>query len=270
MQTTPCEDFSLKDTMESGQFFYFYREENSYIIIERDNIFKVQQIDNLLYFKGTTEEKIRDFFQLDFNLNELYHPKLDAHAHLTLTTHRGLRLINQDLWQCIVGFVCSSAANIEKIKTNCRLIAHYFGEKIEFEGKSYYLFPNPGQINDITKLQLAKTGYRAQYIYAINKIVNQNPKLLEEIKQANQHQAMELLTTLPGIGTKIANCIVLFSLKHYEAFPIDTWVKKIFEKYYIGEKTTIKQIEHHIENAFPKGTYRGYTQQYLFHYERNL
>jgi len=102
----------------------------------------------------------------------------------------------------------------------------------------------------------------------INNIIKNSPKLLEEIKTLNYKDAKESLMTLPGIGSKVADCICLFSLNHTEAFPIDTWVKQVIETLYLKrEAKNIKEIETFIEKNFK--TNKGLKQQYLFHYARN-
>lgn len=266
-----CKDFNLEHTLNSGQFFYFIEENQSYIIITQKNIFRVKQVDNILYYSGVDEKTIRNFFQLDFDMTCLYHSKIHPQIQLSLEKYWGLRIIKQDLWQTIVGFVCSAAANIDKIKTNIRLISEFFGEKVEFEGKIYYLFPKPGSLVDEEKLKQAKTGYRAKYLYEINNIVLQNPNILKEIEESNPQKSIELLKEFPGIGSKVADCIALFSLQNYECFPVDTWIAKIMLKYFLPQDNlSAKQIEKEIDNHFPKGKFRGIHQQYLFHYERNL
>lgn len=265
-----CKDFNLEHTLNSGQFFYFIKEEDSYVILTQKKIFRVKQVKDVLYYSGVDEKTIRNFFQLDFDLNSLYYTTIHSQTQLALETYWGLRIIKQDLWQTIVGFVCSAAANIDKIKTNIRMISEFFGKKVDFEGKTYYLFPEPGSLVDEDKLKQAKTGYRSKYLYEINNMICKNPHLLREIEESSPQRALELLKEFPGVGTKVADCIALFSLQNYECFPVDTWIAKIMIKYFLPQDTlSPKQIEKEIENYFPKGIFRGIHQQYLFHYERN-
>lgn len=271
MNVTPCENFSLEHTINSGQFFYYFKEGDSYVIITRNQIFRVKQIKDNLYYSGVDENTIRTFFQLDFDLNALYYENIPSQLEIAVKKYWGLRIIKQDLWQTIVGFVCSAAANIEKIKTNIQLISRVFGEKVVFEGKIYYLFPELGTLIDEEKLKEAKTGYRSKYLFKINQEILKNPSLLEEIGLSEEAEALSLLQTLPGVGSKVANCIALFSLQNYECFPVDTWIAKIMNNYFLLESNlSPKQIEKKIDDFFPKGNYRGIHQQYLFHYERNL
>ena len=149
-----------------------------------------------------------------------------------------------------------------------RLICEFFGERKKFKGQEYLTFPKQGNIDDMDKLVSAKTGYRAKYIYEINRIVKENPKILDEIEQMNYIDSKKKLMEFPGIGSKVADCICLFALGHEDAFPIDTWVKQVIEKLYLKRETkNMKEIEQFIEKKF--SGHRGLKQQYLFHYMRN-
>lgn len=266
-------DFSLEHTLDSGQFFmYEYNiEDNFYYVVDLGNIFKVKQdIDTqTLIYDGIEEKRLIEFFSLDINLKDFTLDFSDKHLLLALEKYWGLRLLRQDLWQCMIGFVCSSASNIPKIKKNLRLISQFFGEEYAIDDKIFYTFPSPGSINNLEKLIDAKTGYRAKYIFEINNIVKQNPSLLDEIKSMEYIDAKKELMKLPGIGSKVADCICLFGLGHKEAFPIDTWVIQIIEKLYLKRKAkNLKEIENFIKDFFQG--HRGLKQQYLFHYMRNL
>lgn len=268
MKQILTKDFSLEHTIENGQFFTYEKNNLHYYIIHKEIIFKVKQEDNILFYDNIKQEELINFFNLNLDLKSALKQIEDKPLLLAIEKYWGLRLINQDLWQCIISFICSSASNISKIKKNLNLISKTFGQKINYDNKIFYTFPKAGKIDNLEKLKLAKTGYRAKYIYETNNIIKQNPKLLEEIKNSNYKQAKQLLMTLPGIGSKVADCICLFSLAHQEAFPIDTWIKQILEKLYLENQTkTIKQLEHFIEKQFKEN--KGLKQQYLFHYARN-
>ena len=261
MNELKISDFSLEHTLNSGQFFlYTLNEKNFYEIIHSDNKFKIRQKGNTLIYEGINEKDLIHFFSLDVDLNKLTNNFNDEYLLIALEKYWGLRLIRQDLWQCLIGFVCSSASNIPKIKTNLKLMIKEFSDD--------ETFPKPSQLNNLEKLKKCKTGYRAKYIYEINNIVKENPNLLEEIKKQDYKNSKELLMKFPGVGSKVADCICLFALNHKEAFPIDTWVKQIIEKLYLKKETkNLKEIENFVNNYF-KG-HKGIKQQYLFHYARN-
>lgn len=267
MNKIEVKDFSLKYTIESGQFFSFYFNQEFYWIVHKNIVFKVKQEDNFLFFSGISQEDFIDFFGLDEDLKVLTCEFDDEYLLLALEKYWGLRIIREDLWQCMIGFVCSSASNIAKIKKNMFFLSEFFGEQIEFEGKKFYTFPKPGKIDNLERIKDAKTGFRAKYIYEINEFVSNNPEFLEKIQTSNYKDAKKLLMNLPGVGSKVADCICLYGLGHKEAFPIDTWIKQVIEEIYLKKPSTIKEIEEFIQSYF-KGNL-GLAQQYLFHYIRN-
>lgn len=268
MKKIIIENFSLMHTLDSGQFFSYELIDDFYYITTPDTIFKIKQENNTLLYEGIKEKKLIRFFSLDVNLKEHTDNFDDQYLLEALEKYRGLRIMRQDLWQCIIGFVCSSCSNIVKIKKNMRMICEFFGNTTIIDGKEFYTFPKPGEIDDIKKLRDAKTGYRAEYLSQIYEIIKNNPSILDDIKTADYKTSKKLLMSFPGIGPKVADCICLFGVGHNEAFPIDTWVKKIIEELYLKRKAkNIKEIEEFIENYFDGN--RGLKQQYLFHHMRN-
>ncbi len=264
------ENFSLKHTLESGQFFNYFTntDNNSYIIIHNDNVIKAKQENNIIYFTGCNKETFENLFDLKTNYNQILSTFNDEHLINSAINYKGLRIMNQDLWECMIAFVCSSASNIPKIKLNIANLSKSFGNMYTIDNSHYYSFPSQGKLNDIEIIKKAKTGYRALYIYQINKIITENPKILDEIKKSNYETAKKKIMDFPGIGPKVADCICLFSLGHKEAFPIDTWVKQIIEKLYLKRKAiNNKEIEQFITSYFKE--HKGIKQQYLFHYIRH-
>jgi len=271
MDKIKVQDFSLKHTIECGQFFYYIYDDktNFYYIVNKNIVFKVKQEADYLHYYGIKKEELIYFFSLDIDIKTMTKDfSEDKYLILSLEKYFGMRLIRQDFEQCLISFVCSSASNIPKIQKNIFQLSKYFGKETGFDSKLFFTFPKIEQLDDITKIKNAKTGFRAKYILEINNIIKENPKLLEEIKIMNYKDAKESLMTLPGIGSKVADCICLFSLNHTEAFPIDTWVKQVIENLYLKrEAKNLKEIEEYIEKNFKIN--KGLKQQYLFHYARN-
>ena len=261
--------FSLKDTLESGQFFLFdYDNKNDlYYLVHGNNLIKLKQENNLLYHNLNNNQHIIDLFNLEQNYDKIIHETKDEYLIEAYSKYSGLKLMKVDLWQTIIGFVCSSNANIPKIKNNLKLISEFFGEVIELDNKKYYTFPKPGKIDDIELLIKAKTGYRSKYIYAINSIINEDPNYLQKLEKLTYLESKNELMKLPGVGPKVADCICLFGLGHTEAFPIDTWIKKALEDIYLKEKVSNKELSEFVEKNF--GENKGIKQQIIFHYIRN-
>jgi N-glycosylase/DNA lyase len=264
------EDFSLKESLECGQFFSYEKIGNIYYIILEKFIFKVKQEGNLLFYEGVNKDFLIYFFSLDYDLR-LFKSKCDVndkYLMLSIEKYWGLRIIRGELWQTIIGFLCSSASNISKIKMNMKLLSEYFGEKVYFDSRWFFLFPKEGSLKNLNLLLKAKTGYRANYIYEFNNFVLENPNFFLDLKEASYEEAMKMLMGIKGIGEKIANCICLFSLGHMEAFPIDTWMKKVIIDWYLDENNLKKnELSLFVSNYFRQDA--GLKQQYLFHYARN-
>ena len=140
---------------------------------------------------------------------------------------------------------------------NLALITQNFGDR----GR----FPNPGELNDLELLKNCKVGFRAKYLYEMNKIVNE--EFLSSLSKLSYEEAKTKLVELPGVGEKIADCVLLFAYNKFEAFPVDTWMKKVMEELYLKKEAPVKIISDFGRQKF--GRYAGYAQQYLYHWRRN-
>ena len=134
----------------------------------------------------------------------------DATLLPLIEKYQGLRVMQRDPWETLVSFQCSIMSNIPKIKKNMELLARAFGSKAEFEGVRY-LFPNPGEINDVEKIKSCATGFRARYIHAANNLVTD--KYFEKLRKKKYVDAKETLMELPGVAQKVADCICLFAVQ---------------------------------------------------------
>jgi N-glycosylase/DNA lyase len=189
----------------------------------------------------------------------------------------GLRILEQDPFQCLISFIVSANSNIQKIKSSLEKISKRFGTRVEFQNKEFFLFPKPEKLAraSINEIKLCGVGYRAQYIKDAATMVLLKKIDFEYLKKCKYHVAKEKICLIPGVGNKVADCILLFSLNKLEAFPLDRWMIRILEKYYSNEfkletKTiTEKQysiLHEKIVNHF--GPFAGYAQQFLFKMER--
>lgn len=255
-------DFNLESTLLCGQLFRVSRMENWYYVAARDRIFRVRQSMNHLEFQGIDKKFLTHYFALDEPYTTiLTQITKDAHIGEAIRRHHGLRIIRQDPWECLISFLCSSAANIPKIKLNLEILSQFFGKSIEMKGFEWYSFPNPGELNDFERILLAKTGFRAKYIKAVNDSVSE--AFLLSLKELPYIEAKKSLKQIPGVGDKIADCVLLFSLGFTEAFPIDTWMKKILQKlYFKNQDVSNQQLQAFGLKYF--GRYAGYAQQFLY------
>ena len=251
-------DFSVEKTLDSGQIFRYHFENGWWYVHHLDQFFRMKQEGNKLHFEGTPDHFLTSFFSLKENIKKI---NKDEVINKAIQHSAGLRLLQQDPWECMVAFLCSSASNIPKIKMNMDLLSQQFGRKEEKFGKTVFHFPELHSLNDYQKIWNAKTGFRAKYLYTINTLVDY--PFFRQLQAMHYEDCIFELNELPGIGPKVADCIALFSLGKTEAFPIDTWMRKVMLRHYFkGKKVSDQKIRQFAMDYF--GIYAGYAQQYLF------
>ncbi len=260
-------DFNLKHTIESGQFFRYEKIKDYYYVIVQDKFFKIRQHDNKLEFEGANKKFVRKFLGLESDFEQIKkHIAKDENIKKILAQYSGIRIMQQHPGEALIAFICSSASNIPKITMNVNLLAKKFGKKINFENQTNYLFPKIGQINNFEKIKECKVGFRAKYIFEANKIAKE---ILNNAEKMTYFDALQELTKIPGVGEKIADCVLLFGFNRLEAFPVDVWIKRVVEELYFENKEqNIKEIKKFGIQKF--GEYAGYANQYLYHWRRNL
>lgn len=256
-------DFSLKHTLDSGQFFRYTFDGKKYHLSERDAHFVVWQQRDEIGFSGTDEAHIRRLFGLDQKYSEIMRTlRKDKTLVPALDDYHGMRIMQRDLWETLISFQCSIMSNIKKIQLNMNLLSQEFGH----EKNGRFSFPLPGAIDDLERIKKCATGFRAKYILAANSIVTEKwMAKLRKMKYADAHAA---LMEVPGIAEKVADCICLFALGHFEAFPVDVWIERIMqEQYFGGKKTKHKDIRTFALERW--GPLAGYAQQFLYHHARH-
>ncbi len=180
----------------------------------------------------------------------------------------GIRILNQEIFECLISFIISTQNTIPRIKKIVSKLSEMYGSEIEYCGRSYYAFPTIEQLCGVTKESLAdlKAGYRADYIVdAVNKISSGEVNI-DLITELSYEEAKSELMKIKGVGPKVADCVLLFSANKKEAFPIDVWVKRTMQTLYLSSDSSVKEIEKFASEYF--GKYAGVAQQYLFYYSR--
>jgi N-glycosylase/DNA lyase len=267
MSRMKVKDFNLEHTLECGQIFRINKENNWYYINARDKFFKISQDGNEIEFHGVNKEFIIHFFSLNENLSKILKEiNRDKYIKKSIDKYRGLRIIKQDPWECLISFICSSASNIPRIKSNLKALSERFGKKVSLDGVCNYAFPTPGNINNYKEILNAKTGFRAKYIFEANNSIN--IKNLNSLKTLPYKSAKNELKKINGVGDKVADCVLFFSLGFNQAFPVDTWIKKTMQLLYF-DNTTVSNEKIREFGLEYFGTYAGYAQQYLFMFSRN-
>lgn len=265
---------NLENTINSGQVFLWTKQKEFWYGVNGQDILK---IDNLGKITSYSKKKY-DFFRNSDDIKEIIKSiSKDKTTKIAVKKYLGLRLIRQDPFQCFISFIVSSNSNIQKIKSSLEKISIKFGKKIQFDNKEFYMFPEPKKIANATihEIQNCGVGYRAKFIIDAAKMVESGQIDFDQLKKSNYQNAKETILTVPGIGNKVADCILLFSLDKLEAFPLDRWMIRILKKYYLEKfELETKSITEKQYNTLHEkivkhfGSYAGYAQQFLFKMER--
>lgn len=274
--------FELKDIFECGQCFRWNEQEDgSYTGIWKENVVNVKKEGQDYVFSGickngNLEEEIYTYFDLDRDYEKIKKElsKKDTYMKTSIQYGKGIRILNQDLWETIISFIISANNNIPRIKGIIERLSKSYGKKIEWNGKEYYTFPTPEELKDVTVKAYRELGlgFRDIRIYETTKMILEGKVDLKELEEnPNTMEIREKLLTLSGVGPKVADCILLFSdLKRLEVFPIDVWVRRVMNDLYIQNedetKVNKKQIEMLAKEKF--GDLAGLAQQYLFYWRR--
>jgi len=265
------EEFEPKHIFECGQCFRWNREEDgSYTGVVQNKVLNVKKSGDLIILNNTNKKDFEsiwiDYFDLNRNYSKIKTRLSDSNLKNIVEFGKGIRILNQDEWETLVSFIISANNRILMIKRVIYNLSKNHGHFIgHYRGKEYYSFPTADKINQLSEkdLRLMKTGFRAKYIKDAAERVSKDKEWLYNLKDMSYDQALEEIKKIKGVGDKVGNCILLFSMKKHEAFPVDIWMKRIMEQVYnINGKP--EEIRKKSETIF--GQYSGFAQQYLFYY----
>ena len=272
--------FNLRDIFECGQCFRWNKEDDeSYTGVIENNVLNVKNIENKIIFKGICNGNIQEIVTNYFDLNRDYTKiknelsKIDDYMKNSIKYGEGIRILNQDLWETIISFIISANNNIPRIKGIIERLSKKYGKEIIWNGKRYYTFPTPEELRNVSVEEYRKLGlgFRDIRVYETTKMILNKEVDLKKLFNEETETVREELLKLSGVGPKVADCILLFStLKRFEVFPIDVWVRRVMNDLYIKnedeKKVSKKQI---LEIADKKyGNLAGIAQQYLFYWRR--
>ena len=273
----PDVHINIRETINSGQIFLWENYGNEWFVIDGQDVIIAKQTPFSVF---TFSKNTKNFFREDDNYGKiLKNITRDKIVKKATGNYPGLRVTRQDPFQCCISFIVSSNSNIPNIRMRLQKLCKKFGAKVRFQKRNFFLFPEPKKLANATlqDLQECKLGYRSKYVLDTSRLIASGEIDFDELKKMNYDQDKELLLKLPGIGDKVADCIMLFSLEKLDAFPLDTWMVKILQKYYSGnfcmdKKTVSKKryqsIRQNVLEHF--GKYAGYSQQFLYKMERDL
>ncbi len=271
-------DFNVAQIFNCGQAFRFKQiDENVFEGIAFGKYLRVEYTDDTLRLSPCSLYEYENiwsrFFDLSTDYSVLKRSISDMSPVLKSATEfgGGIRILKQDPWEIIISFIISANNNIPRIQGAIEKLSKKYGHLIMTpDGREYYSFPTPEKLAQasLEDLRACGVGYRDKYIKRSAEMFVQGAIDINEIKQMNRADAEKELLKLMGVGKKVADCILLFGFSHMDAFPVDTWVKKVITKYFLDEKASTNEIQNFVDTTF--GDIAGYVQQYLFYYIREL
>lgn len=256
-----------------------YGPNGSYTGVFKNNVMNISKEKNCIIFKGICEDNIikviNDYFDFDTNYSKIKEQlsKIDSYLKESIEFGSGIRILNQDLWETIISFIISANNNIPRIKGIIERICKKYGNKIVWNNEEYYTFPTPEQLSkaSVQDLRTLGLGFRDVRVFETTKMILNEEVSLSKLKEEKDVKIVkEKLLTLPGVGPKVADCIMLFGLKRFEVFPIDVWVRRVMNELYIKNEDETKVNKKEIEKlAIEKyDKLAGLAQQYLFYWKR--
>jgi len=275
-------NFDLAMTLDSGQVFHWERYGNGFSGTIRDLPLYVENKGDLLKVCcGATPQPalqrralpgiVAHYFALDHPLAEICasfpdDPVMNAAREFC----RGLRIIRQPKWECLATFICSSMKQVAHIRQISLALRRRFGARRKVDDHVVYTFPAAQRIASATENDLRECalGYRAKNLLMAAQLVSSGEADLEAWSTLSDPDLREKLCSLPGVGAKIANCVMLFAYERLRAFPIDVWIDRVLKQQYFPRKKKITELRLREFSETYFGEHGGYAQQYMFHHAR--
>jgi N-glycosylase/DNA lyase len=286
----PAPDFDLAKTLDSGQVFHWEKMDDGFIgAIDGKAIYLEQRGDLLKAREGRPKldrlnrsssrsagvealaDRITHYFALDHPLAEICASfPSDPIMNAAQGFCRGLRIIRQPKWECLAMFICSSMKQVAHIRQISKALRERFGEARKMQNRAVHTFPSARRLADSSERELRECalGYRAKNLLATARLVSSGEAGLEAWSALSDVDLREKLCELPGVGAKVANCVMLFAYERLRAFPIDVWIERVLRENYFprARKLNAARLRTFTQKYF--GEHGGYAQQYLFHHAR--
>ncbi|TRO52284.1 hypothetical protein E2P61_04095 [Candidatus Bathyarchaeota archaeon] len=275
----------LDVTLCCGQVFRWNRIGEWWYGVAGGKAVKLRQTNAELEFTNTDFKFLENYFGLDDDLEKIRASiGKDEHIRKALREFWGLRIIRQEPWECLISYICATYKNIPAIKHMLLNLSSRFGEKTLLDGMEFFTFPTPAKLAraPVKDLLDCGLGYRAKYVQSTSKRILENAIELESLRKLSYAQAKKQISSFAGVGPKVADCVLLFSLGKTEAFPVDRWIERVILNHYIEKlpselarelqkREGLTNTNYAKINVFGReyfGEYAGYAQEYLYHFER--
>jgi N-glycosylase/DNA lyase len=266
--------FDLAATLNSGQAFHWTPWREGFVgLIGNEPLYLAQPESGILVCSSGFTEKASTYLGLDHPILEISRtfPDMDIMLNRAISFCRGIRLLKQPHWECLATFITSSLKQVPHIRQISLRLRERFGERVERPGLPVlYAYPSPEKLAAAgeTALRECGLGYRAAFLHRAAKDIASGVFNISKISSLPDNEALAQLCTLHGVGEKIASCALLFAWERHGVFPIDVWIERVLRQLYFPRrrKLTSREIRDFAHQHF--GPYRGYAQQYLFHWAR--
>ena len=272
-----AKSFEPVHIFECGQCFRWNKEEDgSYTGVIKNSVINVKKLGKNVEFTGVCDRNIKEICEEYFNLQTNYEAikeklsNIDIYLKNSIEYGNGIRILKQDLWETLLSFIISANNNIPRIKTIIERIAKKYGNRIEYRNKIYYTFPTPVMLQNasIDNFRGLGLGFRDVRIYETVQRTLKGEIDLEKLKQEENTEVLrKKLLEIPGVGPKVADCVMLFALNRFDVFPVDVWVKRVISELYFNKKEQTPNVIHEFAEK-QYGNLAGLAQQYLFYWRR--
>jgi N-glycosylase/DNA lyase len=266
-----AEGIDLAKTLNSGQVFHWIRHGRGFVgAIDQEACYLEQSGNELLVSTGLTAQ-VRRYLALDHRMDDIHatfpkDPTLDA----AIRYADGIRILRQPVWECLATFLTSALKQVAHIRSISLLIRERYGRRLEVAGTTVFSYPDIKVLAGLTPddLRACRLGFRAANLLAAARIIAAGEIGLNNLANLPSDQIRSILCRFPGVGDKIANCVLLFAFGRLEVMPIDVWIARVLREKYFPKKRTIRpaQLAQFCQQYF--GPHAGYAQQYLFHHWR--
>ena len=273
---TDLEEFDPRDIFTCGQAFRWYEEEDgSFTFVTNGIVANAKKVGDEIILKGVDEKSFEEIFYNYFDLSRDYKivmEELSKDEVMKRATEygKGIRILNQDKFETIISFIISANNQIPRIQKAIEKISEMYGDYLgEDENRKYYSFPSPDQLSLAKPEDLrefARVGFRDKRIVEASKLIASGQVDISKIQDMDLEDARKELQILPGVGPKVADCILLFAFDRKESFPVDVWIKRVMEELYLKEVTPKSKIAMRGREVLGKNA--GFANQYLFYYGR--
>ena len=268
------EFFNIFDTLSCGQVFRFKAMPLGFKVFSTNKMAKLYYSNDqvIVECEDSDLDYFYNYFDLDRDYQEIFESAKKENIEIlekASTYSKGIRILRQDIFECLVSFIISQNNNIKRISGSIEKLCENLGEQRESMGEKYYTFPSVKSLASASEdtYRSFGLGYRAEYVKRLAVAVEKGLDLAS-YSSLDTRQLKKKLTELYGVGDKVANCVILFGYGRTDSFPVDTWIEKVYKQDLMGKLTDREKISEQLINRFKKNS--GIYQQYLFHYKRNI